>query len=456
MQKWLSAALDYVPRWLEYQVRQSEQPGCVVAIAENGRLLLEQAFGHADIRAASPLTPRHRFRVASHSKSFTAAGIMKLRERGQLRLDDRVGDYIAGLHRSIARATVAQLLSHGAGITRDGPNSGHWQDRQPFPNAEELRSYLAVAPVIEANTRFKYSNLGYGLLGLVIERLSGRPYREWIRETIIRPAGLEETDPDMPVAAGVRLARGHGARLPVGRRVVIPGDNPANALAPAAGFVTTAADLVKFFARLDPAIKSPLLSAESRREMVRGSWRNPHASIERYYGLGIISGSTVGWEWFGHHGAFQGFITRTAALPGRRLTISLLTNAVDGLATAWLDSVIQILATFAEHGAPTQSIRDWSGRWWSAWGAVDLVPMGRRVIIGAPALLNPFLDASQLTVSGKDYGIIHLAPGFGHHGEEVKRARGDDGNVSELWLGGSKYLQEAEFAAEIKERYCEV
>jgi Beta-lactamase len=91
MEKWLPAAIAYIERWIEYQMRQSEQPGCVIAIAHRGKPVLERAFGHADLAAGRPLTPRHRFRVASHSKSFTAAGIMKLRERGKLHLDDAVG-----------------------------------------------------------------------------------------------------------------------------------------------------------------------------------------------------------------------------------------------------------------------------------------------------------------------------------------------------------------------------
>ena len=74
MDDWLKPALDYIPQWLEYQMRETEQPGCVIAIVHKGRVVLERAFGHADIVARTPLTPRHRFRVASHSKTFTAAG----------------------------------------------------------------------------------------------------------------------------------------------------------------------------------------------------------------------------------------------------------------------------------------------------------------------------------------------------------------------------------------------
>src|SRR2546421_9783316 len=157
-------------------MRQSELPGCSIAIAQRGRVLLEQAFGHADLDRGTPLTPRHRFRVASHSKSFTAAGIMKLREKGRLRLDDEAGQYVDDLHPVVAKTTIAQLLSHSSGLVRDGPDAGQWQDRRPFLGASELRADLAAAPVIAANTRFKYSNHGFGLARMGIQAITGTPY----------------------------------------------------------------------------------------------------------------------------------------------------------------------------------------------------------------------------------------------------------------------------------------
>ncbi|HKM74659.1 MAG TPA: serine hydrolase domain-containing protein [Stellaceae bacterium] len=453
MDNWLKPALDYIPEWLEYQMHETEQPGCVIAIVDKGGVVLERAFGYADIVERVPLTPRHRFRVASHSKSFTAAGIMKLREADKLGLDDRIGQYVDGLHPAVAEATIAQLLSHSAGIVRDGTDSGQWQDRRPFPDAAELRSDLAAVPVIEANTRFKYSNHGYGLAGLVIEAATGTPYRSWIKHAIIAPAGLEETEPDMPVAGSVPVAHGHSAKLPLGRRVVIPGDNPTNALASATGFVSTARDLARWFAQLDPAAKESVLTVASRREMIRRQWRYPHSSLERCYGLGIISAKTAEWECFGHNGAFQGFVSRTMALPEPALAMSVVTNAADGLADRWLDGSIHILATFAKHGAPTSEVRDWTGRWWTRWVAVDLVPMGGKVMVGSPTLPNPFMDASEISVSGPDCGRISLASGFAHHGEPVRRIRGRNGKVDEVWLGGMRFQPEVVVAAELEQHY---
>jgi CubicO group peptidase (beta-lactamase class C family) len=135
MEKWLSAALDYIPAWIDFQMRLTEQPGVSLAVSHQGKPVLQQAFGHADAVAGVALTPHHRFRVASHSKSFTAAGIMKLREQDKLQLDDPVGRHVKRLHPAVAQATIAQLLSHSAGLIRDGTDAGQWQDRRPFLNA---------------------------------------------------------------------------------------------------------------------------------------------------------------------------------------------------------------------------------------------------------------------------------------------------------------------------------
>jgi CubicO group peptidase (beta-lactamase class C family) len=453
MDNWLKPALDYIPQWLEYQMRESEQPGCVIAVVHKGRVVLEQAFGYADIVSRTPLTPRHRFRVASHSKSFTAAGILKLREAGKLGLDDRIGQHVEGLHPEIAAARIGQLLSHGAGIVRDGSDGGQWQDRRPFLGAAELRADLAEAPVIDANTRFKYSNHGYGLAGLVIEAVTGAPYRNWIKDAIVEPAGLRETAPDMPVPGEVLVAHGHSGKLPLGRRVVIPGDNQANALAPAAGFVSTARDLACWFAQLDPAAEQSILAIASRREMIRRQWRNPHSSFERYYGLGIMSGRMAEWEWFGHNGRFQGFASRTAVLSDQAVAVSIVTNAVDAPTDLWLEGVVHILASFAKHGAPTGDVRDWTGRWWALLGAIDLVAMGGKVMIADPSLPNPLRDASEISIRGEDRGRVTLATGWARHGEEVRRIRGSNGEVAEVWIGDARYLPECEAAAELQQRY---
>lgn len=147
MKPWLAPALAYVASWLDFQRRHHDQPGCAVAVASGGEVVLEAAFGSADLATGEALTPRHGFRIASHSKSFTSAGILRLVEQGRLRLDDKVGRFIDGLHPEIADVTVAQVLSNSAGLTRDGPDAGQFLDRKPYCSKAELLADLAEAPV---------------------------------------------------------------------------------------------------------------------------------------------------------------------------------------------------------------------------------------------------------------------------------------------------------------------
>src|SRR6201991_5024650 len=153
MAAWQQPAIDYIRSWIEFQMRTSQQPGCIVAIAHRGKVVAEHALGHANLSTGEKLTPRHRFRIASHTKSFTAAGIMKLREQRKLRLDDPFGQYVEGLHPRVAETTIAQILSHSAGLVRDGSAAGQFSDARPFLSTEELTADLQSPPAIEPNTR---------------------------------------------------------------------------------------------------------------------------------------------------------------------------------------------------------------------------------------------------------------------------------------------------------------
>jgi hypothetical protein len=188
--------------------------------------------------------------------------------------------------------------------------------------------------------------------------------------------------------------------------------------------------------------------------MIRKYWRNPHADLEGYYGLGIMSGTLAGWDWFGHSGGFQGYISQTCVIPACDLTITILTNSADGWAGFWIGGAMHILRAFAAGGVPRRRVRDWTGRWWSIWGAIDLVPIGNLVMVANPHLLNPFMDASEIEVTGRDTGRISLAAGYGSHGQTVRRTRGKAGTVTDIWLAGANLKPEKALAAEIERRYA--
>jgi CubicO group peptidase (beta-lactamase class C family) len=449
---WLAPATAYIDQWLGYQMRVSEQPGCQIAIAYAGQVVHEGAYGHANLASGEKLSTRHRFRVASHSKSFTAAAVLKLREQGRLRLDDTAGQYVHGLHPDVASATLAQLLSHTAGLFRDGTDSAYWACRAPFSDEAAIRADLTLPPTIDAATRMKYSNHGFALAGLVIEAVTGEPYATWLQREIVRPAGLHATTPDVPLPAKAKLAQGHTTKTVLGRRVVLPSDQSTHALAAATGFVSTAADLAQWFAQLAPAAPKSILSVASRREMVRPQWPDLYSPQARSYALGTITGAYEEWEWFGHSGGFPGTITISAAIPSQDISLSVLTNAADGLSHAWLEGAVHILKRFADLGAPTKATSDWGGRWWSLWGAVDFVPTGNRVLVGAPGLIKPLLQVPELDVTGPDTARIAQAGAFASYGEPVQRHRTKAGKLASIQLASGTLLRESALAKELTRR----
>ena len=450
----IRAAIEYIPSWIEFQMRQHQQPGCSIAITVDGRVVLEQAFGYANLANRDPLTARHRFRVASHSKTFTAAGVMKLRDQDKLGLDDPIGMYVQSLPGAISKRTISQCLSHTAGLVRDGPDAGQWAGRIPFRSREQIFADLAAGLTIEPGTRFKYSNHGYALAGMAIEAISGEAYGDWISREILRPGGLEETLTDAPVAAGTPFANGHSAVWPLGERVVIPADGATHAIMPAGGFVSTASDLAKFFSSLDPASAASVLSVDSRREMIRRQWREPDASFGRWYGLGVMSGTPENgsWEWFGHSGVFWGTLSRTACLSGHGIAVSILTNSADGLANFWVDGVLRLIQAGSTGGGPSARTSAWTGRWWSSAAAFDLLPMRDRVMVVTPALLDPTLDAGllELNPENTDQAKFVRAAGLASFGEPARLVRENNAQISEVWLGGTRLVSEQQAAAELR------
>ncbi|TPW26231.1 serine hydrolase domain-containing protein [Pararhizobium mangrovi] len=439
MEDWLEAGLAYAHRWMDYQLAKHQQPGCQFAVATANGECFERSYGVADIASGEALTDDHRFRVASHSKTFTAVAIMKLREAGKLNLDTAVGTYVDDLDAAVAETTLGQLLSHTSGLMRDGRRAGHWQRTAAFFDAEALGAELAEPLVIDANTRFKYSNIAFGLLGLVIESVTGEPYADWVMREVVLPSGLERTVPDVGDPAGQPLASGHSARMPFGHKA-IDGAQSTHALAAATGFVSTAGDLARFFASLDPEAERSVLTPASRREMVRRQWHVPHRSVPRSYGLGTMTSTWQDLTLIGHAGAFPGFISRSAFVPDWKIAVSVVSNAIDGPAEEWLEGIVSILAKFHEEGAPKPAVEGWAGRWWTVWSPIDLVPMGGKVAVSAVGAAQPFRDASELEITDGTSGRIALANGFANHGEPVRRTFDEEGNQQRLYLGGSEWV----------------
>ena len=136
-------ALTYFGSWLGFRQQYLRVPGIQAAFLLDDEIIFAGSYGHADVEAGVSLTDRHLFRIASHSKTFTATAVLQLVEQGALRLDDPAGrwlPYLADAGSPLAAVTVRELLAHAGGVVRDGADGDHWQLFRPFPDREALHA----------------------------------------------------------------------------------------------------------------------------------------------------------------------------------------------------------------------------------------------------------------------------------------------------------------------------
>lgn len=428
----VSSVAAWYDTWLAHRARVLRVPGVQVAVRSDGDLILSAAHGAADLAGPTPLTTGHLFRIASHSKTFTAVAVLQLAESGALRLDDTVGHWLPDLVETapdVAQRTLRQLLSHGGGIVRDGHDGDHWVLGLPFPDRERLLA-IAVddAAVFPADRDFKYSNIAFGLLGLVVEAASGFPYNAYVRTRIVDVLGLADTGPEYVPDRADDFATGYTA-LALGDR--LPVDHvDTGELAAATGFYATAEDLTAYFSAQLPG-DTRLLSDDAKRSMRRQEW----AVEDGGYGLGLILSTVRGRRLFGHSGGYPGHITKSLFDPEDRLAVSVLTNAVDGPAAGLADAFFTLLALAADPATVVPPVPDgldaarFTGRYANLWGVSDVVLLGDRLFVLDPDQVDPARDATPLAVEDATTLRITEKSGYGSPGEAMHFVFDDDGAV---------------------------
>ena len=308
-------AAPYLESWLEHQRRRLRLPGVQAAVRVGDRLVLSTALGVADVATGAPLTTGHLFRIASHSKTFTATAVLQLVEAGRLRLDDPIGQWVPVLRRrapEVAAATVRELLGHQGGVVRDGRDNDHWQLLRPFPDRAGLVDLAADGgAVLERNEHFKYSNIGYSLLGAAIEAVTGTSYADHVQHAVVDRLGLPDTAPEWDARRAGEYAAGHTGLLDgEDVRLRIPHVD-TRAMAAATGFSSTATDLTTFGAA-HFAGDGALLTESSKRLMRRPeSEIRAHDEEVRHYGLGMDLRTVGDRRLAGHSGGYPGHATRT-------------------------------------------------------------------------------------------------------------------------------------------------
>jgi CubicO group peptidase (beta-lactamase class C family) len=422
--------LDYYPAWVAYRQWYQRIPGVQIALRRDGDLVLSQAFGVSNLDTGERLTPRHLFRIASHSKTFTAVAILRLVEAGALRLDDAVAAHLPELTGTVlADRTVGELLTHSGGVIRDSEDGDFWQLYRPFPDRDQLL-VLAGRPsaaVLDRNDHFKYSNIAFGLLGQIIEAAAGQSFANYVRTEIANRLGLEDTGAELDPSRAGDYAAGHSALLTARDRQTIPHVD-TQALAAATGCYATANDLTEFFTALLPG-DARLLNADSQRQQRHRHW--DIKTGEQGYGLGVFLDKIADTDLFGHTGGYPGHITCTYANPTDRWVLSVLTNAIDGGAPALAAGYVHLLALgrSADHAATEADATKFTGRFAWLWGLLDIVRINSRLFALNPAAPNPAEDAAPLEVV--DNSTLRIVGGRGgnSYGELMSYQFEDNGAI---------------------------
>jgi CubicO group peptidase (beta-lactamase class C family) len=393
----LNHSVDFIKSWLQFRYEREEVPGFVVAIAHKGKILMNEAYGYADLEKKTKLTPHHIFRVASHSKTFTATALMQLQEQGKLRIDDYVVDYLPWLKdhkdKKWQKITIRQLMSHGAGVIRDGLNADYWQLERPFPTEKELKKEILEADVvIDNNTKLKYSNFGYSLLGMVIESVSGKTYNDYVTEHIVNTLGLKSTGPEYKAGIDSNLVTGY-TRLESDRKRLPIAQIDTKSMSAATGFYSTTEDLCAYFTSQFVG-SGKLLDDESKKEMQRVQWhaKTPGQDNHEDYGLGFDIEHLKSRVTIGHGGGFPGHITKSIADPKDELVVVVLTNCLGGPATAISKSIFSIVDYFQYNtpsSKPKHDMSKFEGRYMNLWSMTDIVVTGDRVVAVYPDTWQP-------------------------------------------------------------------
>jgi CubicO group peptidase (beta-lactamase class C family) len=168
-------------------------------VAENGRVVYKGAFGMANIEWGIPNTPDTRFRLGSITKQFTSMLTLQLVEQGKIKLDGKLSDYLPDYRKDIGeKVTIHHLLTHTSGIPSYTGQPGFFENvsRNPYKVADFVKKYASGDLEFEPGSKFSYNNSGYFLLGAIIERVTGKPYEQVLKENILDPAGMKNTGYD--------------------------------------------------------------------------------------------------------------------------------------------------------------------------------------------------------------------------------------------------------------------
>jgi CubicO group peptidase (beta-lactamase class C family) len=307
------------------QMAQRHVPGVSIAVVRDGKVVTAKGYGLANVELEAPATADTVYQLASVTKQFTATAILLLVQDGKLSLDDKASARLSNLPAAWANVTVRQLLSHTSGVPNYTAVPGFDKHVRADMTNDEVLKLVADAPLdFPSGSKFNYSNTGYYLLGMLIEKVSGKTYGEFISARIFQPLGMTASRFNDIHAVVKQRAAGYGWED--------GGLRNADFVSPtqpfsAGALISTITDMIKWDAAMNQAkvLPQPILdSMWTATKLTDGSMSK--------YGFGWGVSEKKGHRMLEHSGGINGFSTDILRLPDDKLTVIVLTNSDSGQA----------------------------------------------------------------------------------------------------------------------------
>lgn len=332
-------------KFIEERVKADAFSGTVI-LAKDGKPLFQKAYGLASKSFNAPNNLDTKFNLGSMNKMFTAVAIAQLVERGKLSFDDKVGKLIPDFpNKTIAeKVTIHHLLTHTSGMGSYFNQKYFEASKDRFKKVEDYSQLYVSDPLkFEPGAKWDYSNSGFMLLGLVIEKVTGQSYFDYVRENIHKPAGMTNTDCYELDTDTPNLAIGYTTAGPDGRPAQGPKRNNLFLHVvkggPAGGGFSTAPDLLRF----DIALRNnKLLSKKFFDIVVTGKIDMPQAGIK--YAYGFMDRTADGQRIVGHGGGFPGINSQLDMYLDSGYTVAVMSNYDPPAAQRVAGKIRQLLA----------------------------------------------------------------------------------------------------------------
>jgi CubicO group peptidase (beta-lactamase class C family) len=382
-------ALAAYEKWLDGERAFKKIPGVASVLVVDQDVIWQGGTGYADLVRKTPATPRTLYSICSISKLFTSIAALQLRDQGKLRLDDPVTRHLPWFapktpFEADGPITIEALLTHAAGLQRELADTLWLEPTMAFPSLDEVKRGVSDREMAYRPEQYvHYSNLGFTLAGATVAAASGQPYAGYVQANVLGPLGLGDTFSDMPAAEqGKRLATGYSGADRDGNRHPMPFFQ-TRAMAPAAGFASTALDLAKFASwqfRLLEQRGNEVLASSTLREMQRVHFVDP--GWETTWGLGFEVWRHDGQTFVGHGGSCPGYRTQLLLKPDEKIATIVMANTFDADASGMAQQAYQFLgpAVKEARGDSTRSIAAadsaldrYLGTYWSFGGEMEVI-----------------------------------------------------------------------------------